>query len=290
VGADRQTEETQQDIFSYFLVPSLVEKLLADERCLLVVDEFDRVGDAKTRTSVADTVKKLSDGALEAKLLVVGVAETVDELIGEHASIERCLAQVRLPRMADHELEGIVKIGERVLDLRFESGVAKEIIGLSDGLPYYTHLLCYGAVRGLALAANRENPDTDLAGAPVGKRELALGLEYAVRNADQSLRAAYEKATVAAKGSLRFRDVLWAAAAANGPVVRTAAIQKNLEKIEGEEVKVQQFVYHLGLLCDAKKAAPLKKVSKGLYKFRNPLLRGFTRIARRNSRPSNSSP
>jgi hypothetical protein len=45
------------------------------------------------------TIKTLSDNASSIKttLILVGVADSVDELIGEHQSIERAIKQVPMP-------------------------------------------------------------------------------------------------------------------------------------------------------------------------------------------------
>ena len=67
--------------------------------CVLVVivDEFDRIGDPEVRATFADTIKVLSDHAVPATLILVGVSDTVDGLIEQHGSVERALVQVRMP-------------------------------------------------------------------------------------------------------------------------------------------------------------------------------------------------
>src|SRR5205807_4070171 len=65
-------------------------------------------------------------------------AENVESLISEHQSIERCLVQVRMPRMSRDELEGIVNKGLQVIDMTIATDCLEEISGLSKGLPHYT--------------------------------------------------------------------------------------------------------------------------------------------------------
>jgi Cdc6-like AAA superfamily ATPase len=60
---------------------------------IIILDEFDRIRNKHTRTAVADMVKALSDYAVPATLVLVGVGETVDSLIAEHRSIGRALVQ-----------------------------------------------------------------------------------------------------------------------------------------------------------------------------------------------------
>ena len=60
--------------------------------------------EADCRALFTNTIKLLSDRAVPATLVLIGVADTVDELIREHRSVERALVQVRMPRMARDEL------------------------------------------------------------------------------------------------------------------------------------------------------------------------------------------
>ena len=63
------------------------------------------------RALFTDTIKPLSDRVVPATLVLVGVADTIDELIREHRSVERAIVQVRMPRMARDELAEIARRG-----------------------------------------------------------------------------------------------------------------------------------------------------------------------------------
>src|SRR5262249_28920811 len=77
---------------------------------IVIVDEFDRLSKERRRP-FADTVKTLSDHAVPATVILVGVADSVDQLIQEHQSVERALVQVSVPRMSDGEIRQIVSTG-----------------------------------------------------------------------------------------------------------------------------------------------------------------------------------
>ena len=64
---------------------------------LVIFDEFDRLESQDTKRALADTIKALSDNAVDATILMVGVAESVSDLIAEHESIERALIQIPMP-------------------------------------------------------------------------------------------------------------------------------------------------------------------------------------------------
>ena len=72
---------------------------------VLIFDEFDRLRDSAIRRLMAETIKALSDHAVRATIILVGVAENIDELLGEHESISRNIVQIQMPRMRLTELE-----------------------------------------------------------------------------------------------------------------------------------------------------------------------------------------
>lgn len=123
---------------------------LRGARVLLVVDEFDRAEDARLRAEIAETIKNLSDRGAEATLLLVGVASSLDDLLGRQPSVQRALLALRLPPMADADIATLVAAGARAAGLEFEPPAIALITRLSRGMPYYAHLLGLYAARAAA--------------------------------------------------------------------------------------------------------------------------------------------
>ena len=125
---------TPEDVFN---------TLRADEgrKLILIVDEFDRLGDPDVDTLFADTIKTFSDFGLDTTLILVGVADDVDDLIEEHESIDRCLVQIHLPRMPFEELAEIVRKGVTSVGMEVSEEAAFRICTVSLGLPHYVHSL-----------------------------------------------------------------------------------------------------------------------------------------------------
>jgi len=73
---------------------------LAAKDFVIILDEFDRVHDEDSRVLMADTIKTLSDQLVSTTMVIVGVADDVNQLISSHASIDRNLVQVLMPRMS----------------------------------------------------------------------------------------------------------------------------------------------------------------------------------------------
>jgi Cdc6-like AAA superfamily ATPase len=115
---------------------------LARERSLAIfVDEFDRIVDPDDRALFAETIKTLSDRVVGATIVLIGVADDVNELIREHRSIERALVQIRMPRMSRSELAEIATKGIEAAQMTIQKTAVDSVTGLSQGLPHYTHLL-----------------------------------------------------------------------------------------------------------------------------------------------------
>ncbi len=154
-------------------------------RTLIVIDEVDRLENDEALTLLSDTVKTLSDHSVGATLVLVGVADSVDELIGDHQSIERAVTQVPMPRMSNVELTGIVDKGLRRLRMTITDNAKTRIARLSEGLPHYTHLLSLHATQRAIMDDRSEVRDTD----------ATTAIQTAVQKAQHTIRTAYQRAT-----------------------------------------------------------------------------------------------
>jgi Cdc6-like AAA superfamily ATPase len=92
-------------------VRQILSQLGSQAMLIVIIDEFDRLANGNLTRIFADTIKMLSDYSVPATLILVGVADSVTELIVEHESIERALIQVHMPRMSKPELDEIVNKG-----------------------------------------------------------------------------------------------------------------------------------------------------------------------------------
>ena len=102
-------------------------------KLILIVDEFDRIQDPDIDTLFADTIKTLSDFDVDTTLILVGVADDVDDLITEHESINRCLVQIHLPRMTVEELEAIINFGIETVGMQISHEAVSQICSVSLG-------------------------------------------------------------------------------------------------------------------------------------------------------------
>ncbi len=121
-------------------VAAIPEALTAD-LTVFVVDEFDRVSDVETRTRLADTIKLLSDRGLRLTFMVVGVSDTLEQIIGQHPSIQRNIVGVHLPLLRDDEIADMLTKGGRQAGIAFTPESTRVVQGVARGMPYMAQLL-----------------------------------------------------------------------------------------------------------------------------------------------------
>jgi Cdc6-like AAA superfamily ATPase len=238
---------------------------------IIIFDEFDRLKNQKARRAMADTIKALSDYDVPATLILVGVADTVDELIAEHRSIERSLVQIRMPRMSASELHEILDRGVSKLGMRIADDAKKSISLLSQGLPHYTHLL------GLHAAREALNFDSK----HIGLEQVRSAIKRAVLDAQQSLQSDYRKATISQHKDSIYPQVLLACALAGTDefgYFAAADVRGPLSEIMRRRYEIPSFAKHLNDFCQSPHGNVLTKTGikrKFRYRFTNPLIQPF---------------
>lgn len=248
-----------------------LEVLSSKALLVLIVDEFDRMTSADDRRLFADTIKTLSDHAIKATIVLVGVASTVTELIEDHKSIQRALVQVQMPRMSRGELGSIVHKGLPILGMEIDQDALDHITLLSQGLPHYTHLLALHSARA-AIDARTPRISMD---------HLEAAIEVALDSTDESIRRDYHKATSSPRRDNIFSTVLLGCALTD-PDERgyfaAADVRKPIRSVSGKDYDIPSYSRHLKNFCEESRGPVLEKIgAKHRFRFRfvNPLMRPF---------------
>ena len=246
---------------------------LAPQKLVIIFDEFDRLGGTFNKNRFVDQVKNISDNYSEITLIFVGVAENVNELIGKHPSIERNLKQIYLPAMTHEELRGICITGLNKAEMTMADNVIKHIVKFSCGFPHFVHLLCLNSCK-FAVFEQKVKVDN---------HHFNLAVQQSIDETSESLREAYQKATLATKDNI-FPQVLWACSIApedeNG-TFQAVDLVNILSDILGRQMQLQGFSYHLGKLCSEERGKILVSVgpsNRKRYKFKVPLMKAFVRL------------
>ena len=254
------------------LVPDGVASLLArvPSPLVLVIDEFDRVSPSET-AAFADLIKASSDRGAATTLVLVGVAEDIDTLLGSHASVVRNLRQVNLPRMSDGDLSEIVDEGLASAGFSIEETTRFRVVSVSQGFPHFTHLLAQNAARAALDDGRRKIEDAD----------VAAGMAQAVERSDQSIRDAYYKAATGVRKNNLWPEVIAACALAESNergYFATRAVQDAMSGVIGQPVAQQKVAYHLGKLTSSDRGPLLQRTGprrRYRYRFENALMRPF---------------
>jgi len=237
---------------------------------ILIIDEFDRLPQ-RVKAAFADTIKSLSDHAVNATVILVGVADSINDLIREHQSIERALVQIRMPRMSEQEIEEIVNNGLQRLGMDIDDDARARITALSQGLPHYTHLLARDSAR---------------AALGTGSLRITLpivdeAIRKALEDAQQSIQSGWHKATTSPRKNNLFADVLLACALAKTDELGFFAAQdvrEPMKIVTGKSYEIPSYAQHLNDFSDAKRGPILEKTGgKRRFRFRfvNPLMQPY---------------
>lgn len=178
---------------------------LVDGRLVVIIDEFDQLsGNLETVRLVANTIKTLSDRRAPVTLILVGVADTVSQLVSEHESVERNLVQIHMPRMSDAEIGLIIREGLSALGIAIHDELVFYICSLAQGLPASAHRI------GLQLAYRM----VETRGFEVTREDIDAALDATIDRMPQSHVMDWQKATESSSGESLFENVLIAAALA----------------------------------------------------------------------------
>jgi Cdc6-like AAA superfamily ATPase len=237
---------------------------------IVIIDEFDRLNPG-VKLQLADTIKTLSDHAVDITVILVGVADSVSELIQKHESVERALVQVQMPRMSPIEIQQIIESGLSKLGLGISSEALEIVVELAQGLPHYGHLLGLHASE-IAHQSRRQTIHTDI---------VKQAIDVSINSAQQSIKQAWHTATLSPRKDNLFAEVLIACARAPKDDLGYFAAQDvrdPLREILSRAIQIANYAQHLADFCDTKKGPVLqRKGERRKYRFRfaNPLLQPY---------------
>jgi hypothetical protein len=264
------TEFFHNGVITPDAVHRVLQRMSAFSTPILIIDEFDRLG-SEPRRAFADLIKSLSDDAVDATVLLVGVADSVGELIAEHQSVARALVQIPMPRMAPEEIRPIVEQGAARLGMRISDSAVRRILLLAQGLPHYAHLVALHSARA-ALDARSLDIALENVNQAIGK---------AIDGAQHSIRTAYHSAIRSARKDNLFADVLLSCALAPADELGFFAAQDvraPMRRITGKNYDIPAFAQHLTEFADSKRGRILQRTGterRYRYRFSDPLMQPY---------------
>ena len=250
------------------------EIFMPNDLPIIIIDEFDKARDSKDNNIhelMANTIKHLSDYAINATIILVGVADDVNDLIGEHPSISRCLEQIPMPRMNKDELKEIIDKRLPRLGMKMQPDAYWKIIELSRGLPSYVHLLglysAQAAIKRKSLTINEADVDA--------------AIQRALEKSQESTQADYNAAIHSNRSDNLYRQVLLACALSKtderGQFSPNSVVEP-LSSILKRPVRIDAFQQHLQKFIEADRGAVLVRRGKSRaykFRFRDPMMQPY---------------
>ncbi len=252
------------------LVRRVLDTLAEEFIPIVIFDEFDRLP-AGPRGEFADMIKNLSDHAVRATVVLVGVGDTVDQLIQEHQSVARALVEIHMERLKPAEIRSIVEVGLQQLQMKVAAPALARIALLARGLPHYAHLLGLHSARSALAERSLEVTPT----------HVERAIHQALSDAQQHIAHAYHKATTSPRKQNLFEAVLLACALAKADDMGTFAAQdvrEPLRLITQNDYDIPSFAQHLSEFSSEKRGNVLRRIGNPhsyRYRFVDSLLQPY---------------
>ena len=206
--------------------------------------------------------------------MFVGVAASVEHLLGEHESIVRNVRQIPMQRMSRDELETLLEKGfGQVNGLAVTDQAINRIINAAEGLPHFAHLLGLGAGRA-AVSDDRS---------VVEQRDVDRAEADAIRT--HSMFSEYRRAT-----DIPSQDTFSSRSSSRAPthpateldIFGPGTSEGPLSDIVGRPMTFPQFQRHLSELSGDRQTLEREGEPRHrAYRFRNPLFQRFVKMTAR---------
>jgi hypothetical protein len=268
----------KEDIRSdfHYVSPDIVrrefDKLGKNLIPIIIIDEFDQLRAEGARELTANLLKSLHDIGINVTILLIGVADNVEELITNHQSLRRVLSLVKLERMSALDLNEILDRRLQLTPLSLAGDARSAIVGLSCGLPYYVQTLGKFAAQN----AIRHHRTQVLLG------DLNAAIDKFIVESGASFSGAYQRATESRQVGNIFEQVLLASALAVSDAsgyFKPSDVAKALNLIILNKTwNLFQINYYLALFASDKRGRVLVKNRIGFnyhYRFSDATMQPF---------------
>ena len=239
----------------------------------IVIDEFDRIEPGgNAHRLMTDTIKLFSDNVTPCTIVLVGVGQSIEQLIVAHESISRNMDYLAVDPLIPGELAQILQRGMPAAGMTFDQGLDYKIAHLSQGYPHYTHLLALWS-GSVAIDHGRRH---------VSLGDLELAINASLDHVAGGIRVEYDKATDSTQPNNLFKQVLLACALAEKDArgrFSLSAVYEPLQNIvRPRTVGRSSFQRHLALFCEPDHGQVLVKSGRRKnyrWHFANPQLIPF---------------
>lgn len=229
--------DTQYEVITPSHVRRELQKCGANALPIIIIDEYNEVVDEEARMLTAKLIKEFYDFSVSTTTIIVGVGDNVEDLIGDHPSLDRALVQVPLLRMSQFELREIITTRIKRTTMKFDSDAMWTIVVLSRGLPYFTQMLAKHA----AIHAIQERR------IEISNDDVEASLQSFIDESEQLFKTRYRSATKTNQESYLEQSLLACALAITDDegYFSAKSVVEPYSRIMGDKRRIAHFEKHL---------------------------------------------
>jgi uncharacterized protein len=269
---------TPQDPNEAFSILNRVFATKGNDRFCYIVDEFDQLTDADSHLQLGLLAKLIADSNSPIKFIFCGVADDVQQIFKAHPSTLRLFEPIEVNRLKLQACFDIMLDVEQRLGVSIERETKFRIARISDGFPYFIHLILEKILwRWFGDGIGRKAETTPA--------HYENGLIDASSAAAPELREPYEKA--ASKYALDGELLIWALAAGGLTEKQIKIIAKDFFEIYNELsqndkpatcLNQNQISARLALFMNDSYGTMVVRPRRSYYGFAEKRMRGYARL------------
>lgn len=273
--SDGSKEYSVSDLYDTGVTPSDVVRELSyfseNDIPIIVIDEYNLIRDNEMSRLMAETIKALSDASINCTIIVVGISDSVKELVSGHESILRCSEEILMPRMKTEEMRDIIEGRIRRLGMTIDGNAKWKAINLTKGLPAFGH----GLGKAASLSAIREKR------LHITEKDIDTAIDEVLNSSQNTLKNDYQLATHSNQKRARYRQILMACALAQSDEVgyfTPKQVEGPLSDILQKQSTVEDFNNNLKEFTEEKRGRVLHRHGEARiyrYRFRNPAMQPY---------------
>ena len=119
-----------------------------DRPTIFMIDEFDRITDEHTKQEIADFMKMLSDTRSNIRVVIVGIAANLEDLLQGHPSLRRHMVSLPIGAISTADQQGLLSFCCSRAGVEIDPTAAEMIVRSAMGSPF--HLRLFGLQCALA--------------------------------------------------------------------------------------------------------------------------------------------
>ena len=253
------------------IISHQVQKRMGRDGLLILLDEFDVIQD---KHGLGSVIKSLTSA--DVKFGICGIGQDLNDLVADHASVERLLEQgaIHVKPMAIPEARQILDRAEELFRgaINFDEAVKDRVCEVAQGYPYFVQMLGRACVsKANQVQANKVSTDV----LTMVLDDIKGGVAF------PTLESAYQRAIGDSEDRRMLLHILAdqpdGSAQIGGDIGRV--FLKDARK-DANDLKVEYVDQLLPRLLDKKFGPVLRSVpeGRGVYEFVNPVFRLYVRL------------